>query len=165
MWCKCGAPRSRTCHERPIFSPSHHRYLGFLWSGRRDSNPRSSPWQGDCFVHGVRPSLLGCASVPPVSIDSARDRPCCRPVYYGLFQSAVHCCAHGVEDGYSPVATTQTLPSALLGKPARWLTLDRRAMPVRISTSSSTEYQQRFTMAPRRQARGLWRLRPFVRRK
>ena len=27
-------------------TPSHRRDLDFLWSGRRDSNPRPQPWQG-----------------------------------------------------------------------------------------------------------------------
>jgi hypothetical protein len=31
-------PRRRPAHTGPD--------LGFLWSGRRDSNPRSPPWQG-----------------------------------------------------------------------------------------------------------------------
>src|ERR1039458_10186974 len=43
MWCTAplDAPRGAD------FSPSHGRDLDFLWSGRRDSNPRPSPWQGD----------------------------------------------------------------------------------------------------------------------
>jgi len=42
MWCTAplAAPRGAD------FSPSHGRDLDFLWSGRRDSNPRPSPWQG-----------------------------------------------------------------------------------------------------------------------
>jgi len=41
MWCAAplDAPRGAD------FSPSHVRDLDFLWSGRRDSNPRPSPWQ------------------------------------------------------------------------------------------------------------------------
>src|ERR1039458_2932972 len=41
MWCTAplDAPRGAD------FSPSHGRDLDFLWSGRRDSNPRPSPWQ------------------------------------------------------------------------------------------------------------------------
>jgi len=64
------------------FSPSHHRYLGFLWSGRRDSNPRPSPWQGDCFRPSSPVESLGCVSVHQVSSESSSDPACCRPVYY-----------------------------------------------------------------------------------
>ena len=54
------------------------------WSGRRDSNPRPSPWQGG----GFRPSgssqssdlRLGPASFHPVH----QIRPCCRALYYEL---------------------------------------------------------------------------------
>ena len=43
MWCTAplDAPRGAD------FGPSHGRDLDFLWSGRRDSNPRPSPWQVD----------------------------------------------------------------------------------------------------------------------
>jgi hypothetical protein len=49
MWCK---PPSETV-QWAGFGPSHRRYLDFLWSGRRDSNPRPSPWQyyGAHFIY------------------------------------------------------------------------------------------------------------------
>ena len=45
MWCAAplDAPRGAD------LSPSHIPDLDFLWSGRRDSNPRPSPWQGDAL--------------------------------------------------------------------------------------------------------------------
>jgi hypothetical protein len=117
------------------------------------------------FVHGVQPSLLDCDSVQPVSSESARDPPCCRPVYFEWPQVDYHRslqCPRGRRR-----ASPQLSITAQLGKAARWLSLDRTSSHAGsvISTPSSAECQRRFTMAPRRRAPGLWRLAPFVRRK
>ena len=35
--------------RRPLLYPAELQALIFKWSGRRDSNPRPSPWQGDAL--------------------------------------------------------------------------------------------------------------------
>jgi len=40
---RCGARPDSP--QAAVFRPSHCYNLDFLWSGRRDSNPRPSPWQ------------------------------------------------------------------------------------------------------------------------
>ena len=52
------------------------------WSGRRDSNPRPSPWQCDSFRPRGPIWSLGRASVHPVSVEFTQELPCCRAVYY-----------------------------------------------------------------------------------
>jgi hypothetical protein len=47
---------SRSSHSKrqnPLLS------RGFIWSGRRDSNPRPSPWQGDALPAELRPRQTG----------------------------------------------------------------------------------------------------------
>jgi hypothetical protein len=56
--------------------PNLSRYLDFLWSARRDSNPRPSPWQKNRAM--TMPDFATCAfatwrSVVGVSVD--RKRP------------------------------------------------------------------------------------------
>ncbi len=48
---KYGAQTRNRTKDTGIFSPLLYRlsYLGTLWSGRRDSNSRPSPWQGDAL--------------------------------------------------------------------------------------------------------------------
>ena len=60
MWCTASldAPRGTD------FSPSRGRDLDFLLSGRRDSNPRPSPWQGV----GIRASSVA----PSVDVGPGR---------------------------------------------------------------------------------------------
>jgi hypothetical protein len=41
MWCIALADATREAD----LDPSQRHYLDFIWSGRRDSNPRPSPWQ------------------------------------------------------------------------------------------------------------------------
>src|ERR1700683_1597871 len=80
MWCGPLSPAL----IRAGFNPSTRPDLGFFWSGRRDSNPRPSPWQYDSFRPRGPTWSLGCASVHPVSVEFARELPCCRTVYYKL---------------------------------------------------------------------------------
>jgi hypothetical protein len=65
----------------------NHLYQGLLWSGRRDSNPRPSPWQGADFRSSgsdrfrevrLRPPSFQC--VEPIrccsrAVDPTRDCP------------------------------------------------------------------------------------------
>src|SRR5690606_17818172 len=44
------------CPQTDATKPLHGR--GFVWSGRRDSNPRPSPWQGDALPAEPRPQRL-----------------------------------------------------------------------------------------------------------
>ena len=55
---------------------------GARWSGRRDSNPRPSPWQGVELGLCGTAHLLRCGSVHPVSTEPGSVTACCRPVYY-----------------------------------------------------------------------------------
>ena len=68
------------CDAGPIFA-FQRRYLDFLWSGRRDSNPRPSPRQGDCFS-SIRSGRIGwpALSIHLVSSESTQVPPCCRAV-------------------------------------------------------------------------------------
>ena len=45
MWCKCGARHPCARYEGPISAPRTAVTWTAIWSGRRDSNPRPSPWQ------------------------------------------------------------------------------------------------------------------------
>ena len=47
------------------FDPSHRRDLDFLWSGRRDSNPRPQPWQGCALPTEPRPRKALTLAVAP----------------------------------------------------------------------------------------------------
>jgi len=61
MWCAAllkSPPRGQ-------FGPSHGHYLDFLWSGRRDSNPRPSPWQRKSYRGAPTPLPA------PLQIDAA----------------------------------------------------------------------------------------------
>jgi hypothetical protein len=75
MWCAAplDAPRGAD------FSPSHVRDLDFLWSGRRDSNPRPSPWQGTGrglssmgLVSGDQYSRHGCGRAAQGTVKPTR---------------------------------------------------------------------------------------------
>ena len=68
------------------------------WSGRRDSNPRPSPWQGDALPTEPRPRKASHSSSSPLrtlpadhrSLDCATGRPRRRPVRVQAGSSACH---------------------------------------------------------------------------
>ena len=53
--CKCGAGPFGSAHGSPNLALRKALTWEILWSGRRDSNPRPSPWQGDALPAEPRP--------------------------------------------------------------------------------------------------------------
>ena len=59
------AGSNRAPERGRVLVVEHHLDQHTLWSGRRDSNPRPSPWQGDDSVRLVCSGLPPCGVRPP----------------------------------------------------------------------------------------------------
>jgi len=106
MWCTAplDAPREAD------FSPSYGRDLDFLWSGRRDSNPRPSPWQGvGISASSVVPSAY-VGSVRFVVREVLPNPPRSNTRYYGQIGGV----PRGVPPARSDMSANRTLTFAIL---------------------------------------------------
>ena len=98
---------SRRHHLRSPRRARHGLYaadLGFSWSGRRDSNPRPSPWQGDCSRASYLHFYQFHAARSAFSVD--RNRPLSTVVAH---VACVFCAARNAES--RTTCTTPTVPA------------------------------------------------------
>src|ERR1700682_5474317 len=72
MWCKCGAGRSQTCHERPISTPSSATTWAF--SGADDGIRTRDPHLGKVMLYQLSHVRL----LPPDSSNGGGSDPCRR---------------------------------------------------------------------------------------
>lgn len=85
-----GTPHMVEANTNGVFKPGAVESALCLpaWSGRRNSNPRSSVWQGGGFVLALGSSPPRCCLVHPVSISSTQSVPVVARSTTGAFSRA-----------------------------------------------------------------------------